>query len=132
MSSLAVEAQIVWRLYGHLRTRDHSHRSSRVFGTTSIALGVGFIISTILLVTSHILKFDFVTKVLKAIQHDQLPPGCPRGYKLVNIYSGLCYENNYEYWERVMSNLDVALETLFQLMLIMGDSLLVRLYSIFP
>jgi hypothetical protein len=126
-NNIAVEAQIVWHLYQHLRMRHYSNQSSRVFGGTSIALGVGFIISTILLVTSHILKLNFVANIGKAIGYDgRLTTGCPSGYLYIGIYGGICYENNYDYWQNVMSRLDIALETLFQLMLIMGDSLLVR------
>jgi hypothetical protein len=126
---IAVEAQIIWRLYHHLKRRDHSHRSSLIFGATSIALGVLFIIATILLATSHILKLNFVTKIVKAIDDGRV---CPSGYIENPGYSfaGLCFEKNShsESWPRAMANLDMALESLFQLMLIMGDSLLVGLW----
>jgi hypothetical protein len=126
---IAVEAQIIWRLYHHLKRRDHSHRSSLIFGATSLALGVLFIIATILLVTSHILKLNFVTKTVKAIDGGRV---CPSGYIENPAYSfaGLCFEENShsDSWPRAMANLDMALETLFQLMLIMGDSLLVGLW----
>jgi hypothetical protein len=122
-----VGAQIVWRLYRHLKKRDHSHRSSRVFGAISSALGVGFILSTILLVTSHTLELEFVSKVIRTsatvnnelstIDHD-----FPIGYTPMPMDSGFCYPHDPEYLQGVLSILDIALEKIFQLTLIVGDS----------
>ncbi|KAH6881256.1 hypothetical protein BKA70DRAFT_1411472 [Coprinopsis sp. MPI-PUGE-AT-0042] len=61
----AIQAQIMWRLYGHLKAAklsQKSPRSSRVFGVASMALGVGFIVCTILLVTTTVIKLEFVAK----------------------------------------------------------------------
>ncbi|KAH6881253.1 hypothetical protein BKA70DRAFT_1238449 [Coprinopsis sp. MPI-PUGE-AT-0042] len=119
----AIQVQIIWRLYGHLKAAklsQQSPRSSRVFGATGIVLGVGFIVCTILLVTTTVIKLDFVAKHV---------PNAPEsngqhqtGYTV--LLNSCCIEESQEYLLRVISNLDIAIVALFQLMVLLADSLM--------
>jgi hypothetical protein len=103
-----VETQIVWRIYQHLQSVKHPEqhsRSIRVFGMASIALGVGFIISTILLITSTVLKLQYASGYLKGDGLDILDP--------------------YAY--RDVLALDSAFGGLLQLMVLVADGLMVSL-----
>jgi hypothetical protein len=100
--------QVVQILYRYLRRTElyeRPSRSSRVFGVASIALGTAFIASTILLVTSTVLKLQYACYGEKAGVGDVLDAS-------------------------VVEALDTALGGLFQLMILLADTLLVSCCSI--
>jgi hypothetical protein len=104
----AAETQIIWRIYRHLQSTKHPELHSRsicIFGLASILLGVGFIISTILLVTSTVLKLQYASGHRKGDGLDLLDP--------------------YAY--RDVLALDSAFGGMLQLMVLVADGLMVSL-----
>ncbi|KAH6902281.1 hypothetical protein BKA70DRAFT_1568054 [Coprinopsis sp. MPI-PUGE-AT-0042] len=129
-----IQGQILWRLYHQLRRKKNSDqrpRSNLIFGFVSMILGAGYMICTIFLVTSLLLKLPFVAKLVKTTE---TAPACPIGYSklLYHGYLELCMEDNKVYLQRVMSALDATSTSLFQLMIIFADALLVyRCFIVF-
>ncbi|KAH6905644.1 hypothetical protein BKA70DRAFT_1291759 [Coprinopsis sp. MPI-PUGE-AT-0042] len=121
----AIQVQIIWRLYRNLKASKLSRQflqSSRVFGAASIALGVGFMVCTILLVTTTVIKLELVAKYL--VKRPQSGT-CPQGLTISLHNSNYCTGESQAYRLRVTRYLDTAVASLFQLMVLLADSLMV-------
>ncbi|KAH6905653.1 hypothetical protein BKA70DRAFT_1503094 [Coprinopsis sp. MPI-PUGE-AT-0042] len=123
----AIQTQIIYRLYRHMRGNKLSERSSRfrlVFRAVSIVLGLGFTLCTVILVTNTVIKLEYIAKLVKADGSHGTRAVCPAGCTIYP-FGLFCVEDKRVYLLRVISILDVVTAALFQLLIVLADGLLV-------
>ncbi|KAH6908592.1 hypothetical protein BKA70DRAFT_1280268 [Coprinopsis sp. MPI-PUGE-AT-0042] len=119
-----IQVQISYRCWTSLKPKaadDKATRSHSVFRITSIALCFAYLVGASLTVITFILKLNFISRLIKA---DGLStPSCPLDY--VKVASALCVETKRASVQWTIGIIDTVAATIFQLTVILADSLLV-------
>jgi hypothetical protein len=117
-----IQAQIAFRLIQHLKKRQQGPPT--IFVSVNVALTLGYLVATILWMVNLCLKLQFVSRFRRIDASGSLL--CANGYIPYPRSRELCQKANSAAALRVTETLDWITTAIFQVMLVLADSLLVR------